>query len=391
MKITAVLSGAIFLAFAHTAGAQIIAQHSGSTNPGTEGFKNSEGGYPVFGSPVTSAWNMDQYAWTDDYNQYTFTPAQSAALWTEPWTLTAIMQNLSTGTGFGSGIYADVLANGRFDIDLSSDGAGDQLLSNNGNYATGMVAQPSYTIAGLGTNYATFQMVYNPTSHTADYYVNGTWRYPIVPELRRVRAPTGRGRFVRRRGRKLQTSLVAVGRRGYADAPVFPTEKCLISGPAILGCYKFTGVRPLLWFDPPTASGYTYQMTDGSLFTEIVDLPTGFLKPFDVTAPGCSIPGTFEGGQSVNFVALCGKGVSEFTITGIDPMFDPTDPGAFPIQLAFDTPIADFDAEPLGSTVPEPSTWAMMLLGLAGFGVAAYRRTSSKSAASFAVAWRASD
>jgi hypothetical protein len=62
-----------------------------------------------------------------------------------------------------------------------------------------------------------------------------------------------------------------------------------------------------LWFDPPTASGYTYQMTDGSLFTEIVDLPTGFLKPFDVTAPGCSIPGTFEGGQSVNFVALCGK------------------------------------------------------------------------------------
>jgi hypothetical protein len=174
MKITAVLSGAIFLAFAHTAGAQIIAQHSGSTNPGTEGFKNSEGGYPVFGSPVTSAWNMDQYAWTDDYNQYTFTPAQSAALWTEPWTLTAIMQNLSTGTGFGSGIYADVLANGRFDIDLSSDGAGDQLLSNNGNYATGMVAQPSYTIAGLGTNYATFQMVYNPTSHTADYYVNGT-------------------------------------------------------------------------------------------------------------------------------------------------------------------------------------------------------------------------
>jgi hypothetical protein len=128
----------------------------------------------VFGSPVTSAWNMDQYAWTDDYNQYTFTPAQSAALWTEPWTLTAIMQNLSTGTGFGSGIYADVLANGRFDIDLSSDGAGDQLLSNNGNYASGMVAQPSYTIAGLGTNYATFQMVYNPTSHTADYYVNGT-------------------------------------------------------------------------------------------------------------------------------------------------------------------------------------------------------------------------
>ena len=35
-----------------------------------------------------------------------------------------------------------------------------------------------------------------------------------------------------------------------------------------------------------------------------------------------------------------------------------------------------------GSTVPEPSTWAMMLLGFAGLGFAAYRRASKARPAS---------
>jgi hypothetical protein len=31
-----------------------------------------------------------------------------------------------------------------------------------------------YTISGLGTSYATFTMVFDPTTHTVDDYVNGT-------------------------------------------------------------------------------------------------------------------------------------------------------------------------------------------------------------------------
>jgi hypothetical protein len=175
------------------------------------------------------------------------------------------------------------------------------------------------------------------------------------------------------------------GCQGTKDNPVLPTEKCLALS-YFLGCWKFTDVISRDWADPVTASGYTYQMTNGSLFTEIVDFPTGFLEPLDVTAPGCSIPGTFGPGQSVDFVTLCGSGVSEFTVTGIDPMFDPTDPGAFPIQLAFNTPTADFIAEPLGSAVPEPSTWAMILLGFAGVGFAVHRRTVRNGAAAPLVA-----
>ena len=79
-------------------------------------------------------------------------------------------------------------------------------------------------------------------------------------------------------------------------------------------------------------------------------------------APGCSIPGTFQAGQSVDFVALCGQGVSSFEITGIDPMFDPTDVEAFPIELAFNTPTADFIAAPIGPAVPAPEPPSVLLL-----------------------------
>jgi hypothetical protein len=122
------------------------------------------------------------------------------------------------------------------------------------------------------------------------------------------------------------------------------------------------------WYDPPTASGYAYEMTDTSLFTSILDFPPGFLGSFQVTTPRCTIPGTYGPGQSVNFVALCGAGVSSFAVTGIDPAFDPTNTSAFPIQLAFDTPTASFDAEPLVSTTtdaPEPPAVAMIASGLA--------------------------
>jgi hypothetical protein len=40
----------------------------------------------------------------------------------------------------------------------------------------------------------------------------------------------------------------------------------------------------------------------------------------------------------------------------IAQMVGATDTEAFPIQLAFNTPTADFNAAPLGSAVPEPST-----------------------------------
>jgi len=151
--------------------------------------------------------------------------------------------------------------------------------------------------------------------------------------------------------------------------------RVLVAGFVVVDrCFEFILASSGAWFDPATASGYTYQMTGGSLFTNILNFPTGFTEPFDVTSPGCTIPGTFSAGQSLDFVSLCGNGVSSFTVTGIDPMFDPTNPEAFPIELAFNTPTADFVAAPLTSAVPEP--WSALLLssGMAALGLIHRRR-----------------
>jgi hypothetical protein len=54
---------------------------------------------------------------------------------------------------------------------------------------------------------------------------------------------------------------------------------------------------------------------------------------------------------------------------------------ATPIATAFDFPVSQW------STVPEPSTWAMMLIGFAGLGYAAYRRHAATPVAD---CWRCS-
>jgi hypothetical protein len=171
MKSSRILAGALSISLAQAAHAAIIVQHSGNTNPGAEGFTNDVGG-PVFGSPVTSppAWNMNG-PWSSNYNQFALSPSQEAGLISGNWTLTAIMQNLSTGTGNQSGIYADIIiGDQRYDIDLQSDGNGDQVLSTN---PFGSPVQ-TYTIPGLGTDYATFKMVYDASTRTVDYFVDGT-------------------------------------------------------------------------------------------------------------------------------------------------------------------------------------------------------------------------
>ncbi|NER52876.1 MAG: PEP-CTERM sorting domain-containing protein, partial [Symploca sp. SIO1A3] len=132
------------------------------------------------------------------------------------------------------------------------------------------------------------------------------------------------------------------------------------------------------WFDPPTAYGFQYQMTSDSLFTNILDFPTGIDDDnlFTVSV-GETIIGQFSPGQSVDFVSLLGNGVSEFTLTEINPLVDPKDPTAFPLQLAFNTTTASFQMEALTKpeSVPEPaSLLGIFALGAWGIG-SLHRRT----------------
>lgn len=62
--------------------------------------------------------------------------------------------------------------------------------------------------------------------------------------------------------------------------------------------------------------------------------------------------------------------VNLYRITGIDPLVDASQGDVFPLQLAFDTPIANFQMIPLNqdaTSVPESNS--LITLGLAaGFG-----------------------
>lgn len=173
---------------------------------------------------------------------------------------------------------------------------------------------------------------------------------------------------------QVDTSLVTPGASEFM--PLLPDEP-VGSGWAFNDFDITTGcVDPAAcWFDPPMAEGYTYATDGNSLFTS-VGLPS-FLPDGD---------GQYTVSDTTNGSAIVPVGgnfvfptpVSEFTITGIDPTVDGGDPLAFPTALTFDQSVVSFTMTPIAATaaVPEPSTYAMALMGLLGLGVVVRRKKS---------------
>ncbi|OKH30843.1 hypothetical protein NIES2119_30175 [[Phormidium ambiguum] IAM M-71] len=133
-------------------------------------------------------------------------------------------------------------------------------------------------------------------------------------------------------------------------------------------------------FDPPTAYGFRYKMVSDSLFTEIMEFPTGFAKPFGVLVKDVFL-GEFQRGDRVpfsNYKDLLGNlltdgiGVEEFSVVGLN--VDPTNPTAFPLRLDFNTEIASFNMYAIFNeeyqSIPEPSfVFAILTFGTFSAGV----------------------
>ena len=159
--------------------------------------------------------------------------------------------------------------------------------------------------------------------------------------------------------------------RGSSQSnPILPTS--------IVGTVMFFRGGPSgAWFDPPAVPGFEYVMTGGSLFTQIEDFPTGFTSPFTVETGG-QVLGSFTPGQALTFP---NGGVSSFRVTGINPLVDATNPTAFPLKIAFNTPTADFTmqgitANATGDVAPEPGSLALLLpvMGVAGMVIRKRRK-----------------
>jgi len=148
------------------------------------------------------------------------------------------------------------------------------------------------------------------------------------------------------------------------DNPILPDRVELVDDPR----FVFIEVPRGQWYDPPAAFGFEYTMTSDSLFTQILDFPIGIdTDDLFTVMVGDTVLGEFGAGQSVDFTALLGGGVSSFRITDIDPLVDGNDPTAFPLKLDFNTETASFEMRALTATsTPEPST----LLGLGTLALA---------------------
>jgi murein DD-endopeptidase MepM/ murein hydrolase activator NlpD len=134
----------------------------------------------------------------------------------------------------------------------------------------------------------------------------------------------------------------------------------------------FFDVKSSLWYDPPTTHGFEFDAIGDTKFSDVLNFPSGIdaNNQFALFAGG-SYLGEYSPGDSVDFNSLLGKNISNFTITGIDPIEgNQTD---FPIQLAFNNETGSFrmralDDENTPKDVPEPSS-ALGLLVFGSFGI----------------------
>jgi len=171
------------------------------------------------------------------------------------------------------------------------------------------------------------------------------------------------------------------------------------------GWHSFNNVANRHWFDPPTAVGFTFKIgeaatngasggtgdgcivdkslialtpnpTEPSLFTKILGLPSGIDADelFSVLVGGQEI-GKFKPNEVVDFVALLGYGVSEFSVTGIDAEIDPKNPLAFPIKLESNRDKFSFKMRAdSAEAVPEPSEIAGIVTSAAFFAGLVFKR-----------------
>jgi len=138
--------------------------------------------------------------------------------------------------------------------------------------------------------------------------------------------------------------------------------------------------------DPAAALGYIFSIGVGNPNFATVQLPNlGMSHPYDLYLwNGTSF--IFAQQLAADTLFNFGPGgVGKFEVLGIDASLglDPANSTAFVTQVTFTGDGAFTGTMTAVTAVPEPSTWAMLLLGFAALGFIAYRR---KSTAVFMVA-----
>ena len=144
-----------------------------------------------------------------------------------------------------------------------------------------------------------------------------------------------------------------------------------------------TGLQAINHATPGDPLNVGFAPNDFSTFAVASGLPpisNGVITYDNLFWPGGASQTAFDYPGQGNFLDIYGLA---FTISGGDlvDMFsngvgtgvNPTDPDVFGVVVATPAAAVDYVAAGVTATTPEPSTWAMMIVGFAGLGFAGYR------------------
>ena len=144
----------------------------------------------------------------------------------------------------------------------------------------------------------------------------------------------------------------------------FPVLPGAVNGPV----WTFINPQSGLWFDPPTAISFEIEVVGAGAVVTRIGAPVGF-QNLIIKVANTPVDSDFDGGEMHTFT----PSVAKFNISGFS--VDAGNTSAFPLYMEFGGSVTSMTWTAELAPVPEPGTYALMALGLAGVLAAARRRS----------------
>ena len=173
----------------------------------------------------------------------------------------------------------------------------------------------------------------------------------------------------------------------------YPTNGAIVPGPVYLPTVSLFAGHAVYNFDMDVTAGQSYNIDPATAKGFIYEIGAGDPNFASVDLPNIDNPNPYElllwdGSKFVfdTFLSpntifdFAAGGVGEFEVLGIDTNLNLLNGNEFVTTVTFEGS-GSFTGTMTSVPVPEPSTWAMLLVGFVGIGFAGFRRKEARSVA----------